>query len=63
MTYSFLLHLDVGWEPSLVGLADGIKSPNCITQVLKADVVMKAIDLRVVAAEEAVLLLRFLVLC
>lgn len=58
MTYSFLVDLHIGREPSFLGLSDGTESPDSITEILEAHIDVTIRVLQVAATKELLTLAR-----
>jgi hypothetical protein len=58
VTYSFLVDLHVGREPSFLGLSDGTESPNSIPEIFEAHIDVAIRVLQVAATKELLTLAR-----
>jgi hypothetical protein len=58
VTYSFLVDLHVGREPSFLGLSDGTESPNSIPEIFEAHINVAIRVLQVAATKELFTLAR-----
>jgi hypothetical protein len=60
VTYSFLVDLHIGREPSFLGLSDGTESPNSIPEIFEAHIDVAFRVLQVAATKALFTLARHL---